>query len=134
MSPNWSQKSSKMDPKLPKMRSWKHPVLRLVPKQLPDPHQDQFWRGFGTFLGSLFVFVECMLGGFCMRLLATGCKQRCSIVQSELRLIQQMLGESINGVSICDASCATSPVLLLRSRVAWMHDMIRRRNNRLIDR
>ena len=44
-----------------------------------------------------------------------------------------MLDESVDDVSICDAACEASLVLLLRSRVALRHDMIRRRSNRLMD-
>ena len=89
MTPNWSQRGFKMEPKSSKMKSWNHLVSRMAPKWRPETLQARFWRGFGTILGPFWSIISFIFCDFCMHSVAACCKQKHSKSQGNARRMQQ---------------------------------------------
>ena len=68
--PKWAQTGPKGSPKwIQNCSKWG--LGEVASRPPPGSILKRFWRHFGTIFDPCS---ECMLGGFCMRLLATGCK------------------------------------------------------------
>ena len=134
MNPQWSQMGSQNGPKTVQNEVLEAYHFKAGSEVASRPPQGSVLERFGNNFGVMFCLVRMHVGWFLHALVSNRLNVTCSNLGGELKHVQQMLGESISHLSTCEASCATSPVLLLRSRVGLRHDMIRRRNNRLIDR